>query len=162
MGTLSSTLSTQITFVKLTMDALLVRVHSWFCALPLSVVVETMRALDIRRLDNAPGFIRGLSIIRGKPLPVVDLTALLGTEAGQGGRLVLARAGERHLALAVDEVLGIRRLDDATLTQTPPLVASALSEGVEKIGPLDGEALAMIEVVRLVPAAVWDALQQAR
>jgi purine-binding chemotaxis protein CheW len=143
------------------MHALLVRVHSWFCALPLSVVVETMRALDIRKVDGAPRFIRGLTIVRGSLLPIVDVAALLGAEAGQGRRLVLVRAGERHLALAVDEVLGIRRLDDAALTRTPPLISSALSEGVEQIGSLDGEALAMIEVVRLVPTAVWDALRQA-
>ncbi|XYI00071.1 chemotaxis protein CheW [Sorangium sp. So ce1128] len=143
------------------MHALLVRVHSWFCALPLSVVVETMRALDIRKVDSAPRFIRGLSIVRGTLLPIVDLAALLGSEGGQGRRLILVRAGERHLALAVDEVLGIRRLDDEALTRTPPLVSSALSEGVEQLGSLDGEALATIEVMRLIPSDVWDALRQA-
>ncbi|WP_437931662.1 chemotaxis protein CheW [Sorangium sp. So ce291] len=144
------------------MRTLVVRVRSWVCALPLAAVVETMRALDVRSLPGAPPFVRGLAVIRGAHVPVIDLAALLGVADGQrGARLVSVRVGERPLALEVDEVLGIKRLDPAALERTPPLVSQALPACVDSLGTLDGQSLALLETARLLPEAVWSSLRGA-
>ncbi|WP_437627069.1 chemotaxis protein CheW [Sorangium sp. So ce1151] len=138
------------------MRALVVRVRSWLCALPLGAVTETMRALDVRSLPGAPPFVRGLAVIRGAHVPVIDLAALLGVADGQrGARLVSVRAGERPLAIEVDEVLGIKSLDPAALERTPTLVSEALPACVDRLGRLDGQSLALLETARLLPEAVW-------
>jgi purine-binding chemotaxis protein CheW len=36
-----------------------------------------MRPLPIKPIAGTPGFVRGVSIIRGAPTPVIDLKALL-------------------------------------------------------------------------------------
>ncbi|WP_437737637.1 chemotaxis protein CheW [Sorangium sp. So ce1335] len=142
------------------MRALVVRVRSWRCALPLAAVAETMRALDVRSIPGAPRFVRGLAIIRGAHVPVVDVAALLGVADGQrAARLVAVRAGERPLALEVDEVLGIERLDPAALQATPPLLSGALPACVDSLGTLDGQALALLETARLLPEAAWSSLR---
>lgn len=144
------------------MRALVVRVRSWVCALPLTAVAETMRALDVRSVPGAPRFVRGLAVIRGAHVPVVDLAALLGVSDGQrGARLVSVRAGARPLALEVDEVLGIRELDPAALERTPPLLSRALPECVDSLGTLDGQSMALLETARLLPEAAWSALRGA-
>ncbi|WP_437682440.1 chemotaxis protein CheW [Sorangium sp. So ce131] len=141
------------------MRALIVRVRSWMCALPLTAVAETMRVLPIRSIPGAPRFVRGLAVIRGAHVPVVDVAALLGAADGRrGARLVSVRAGARPLALEVDEVLGIERLDLATLERTPPLLSAALPECVDSLGTLDGQALALIETARLLPEGAWPSL----
>lgn len=141
------------------MRALVVRVRSWLCALPLAAVAETMRALDVRSVPGAPRFVRGLAVIRGAHVPVVDVAALLGVDDGQrGARLVAVRAGARPLALEVDAVLGIERLDPAALEATPPLLAGALPACVDSLGTLDGQALALLETARLLPEAAWSSL----
>jgi len=95
---------------------LLVRAGTLTCALPLSHVVETMRPLPIEPLANAPAFVRGLSIIRGAPVPVVDLGALLNTPSSRPPpRFVTVRAGERRVALAVDGILGLRDIASLSL-----------------------------------------------
>ncbi len=77
---------------------LLCRVRSWFCALPVVHVEETMRPLPIGPLAGAPDFVAGLSIIRGRPTPVVDTGALLGArDAATPRRLVVLRLGERRV-----------------------------------------------------------------
>ena len=43
------------------------------CAIPLDYVAETMRPLPIEPVAGTPGFVRGVSVIRGAPTPVVDL-----------------------------------------------------------------------------------------
>ena len=56
---------------------LVVTVGARACAIPLQHVAETMRPLPIEPVAGTPGFVRGVSVIRGAPTPVVDLRALL-------------------------------------------------------------------------------------
>jgi purine-binding chemotaxis protein CheW len=138
---------------------LLCRVRSWFCALPVAHVEETMRPLPIGPLAGAPDFVTGLSIIRGRPTPVVDTGALLGArDAATPRRLVVLRLGERRVALAVEEVLGVRALPGATLHRLPPLLSEASGDAISAIGALDDALLLALDTGRLVPQAVWEAV----
>ena len=88
--------------------SLLVRAGPRICALSLADVVETMRPGPIEPLAGAPEVVRGLAVIRGAPVPVVDLASLLGDgEHSVPTRFVTVRTGERNVALLVDEVMGI-------------------------------------------------------
>lgn len=138
----------------------LVRARAWICAFAIEDVVETMRALPVQPISNAPVFVRGISIIRGAPLPVVDLASLLGISDGRrGGRFMTVRAGTRQLALEIDDVIGAARVPTRRLEQAPPLLSRALPEHVEKIGVLDGETLVVLEAARLLPEEVWGGLR---
>lgn len=75
--------------------ALLTRVGARLCAVPLAHAVETMRLLPVSPLGDAPSFVRGLAVIRGVAVPVVDLGAVLGEPAVAVTRLVLVRVDER-------------------------------------------------------------------
>jgi purine-binding chemotaxis protein CheW len=136
------------------------RVGARLCALPLDQVVETMRPMAVEPVPGAPAFVIGVAIIRGAPVPVVDAGALLGGEAARG-RLITVRIGSRHVALAVDEVLGVRRLAAAALTALPPLLRDARQDGVASLGALDDGLLLVLEGARLVPDSLWAALQTA-
>jgi purine-binding chemotaxis protein CheW len=144
---------------------LLVRARTWTCALPIRDVIETMRALPVRKVAGAPPFVRGLSMIRGALLPVVSLGALLGAE-GEGHeherdrRFVTVKLDDRRAALEVDAVLGARQIDADVLEATPPLLSEAMPEPIEKLGVLDGQTLAMLRTARLIPEALWAELAQ--
>ena len=60
------------------------------CAFPLHYVAETMRPLPIQPVAGTPDCVRGVSVIRGTPTPVVDLKALLdnGENCPSYGRFV--------------------------------------------------------------------------
>ncbi|MBS2023811.1 MAG: chemotaxis protein CheW [Deltaproteobacteria bacterium] len=131
------------------------------CAIPLSHVLETLRPLPVEALAGAPGFLRGLSVIRGKPTPVLDLRALLEEEPGTPTRFVTLRLSERTLALAVDSVLGVRTLDRATLATLPPLLRDASQRMVEAVGTLDARLLLVLKTGWLLPPEVLNALSRA-
>src|SRR5580658_8674545 len=95
--------------------SLVCRVQNRRCAFPIHYVIETMRPLPSEPVPGAPGFVDGLSIIRGGPVPVVDMARLLGSDAGQPSRFVCIRTDHGTVALAVDEVLGVRILSEASL-----------------------------------------------
>ena len=137
--------------------ALLVRAAGRLCAVPIAHVVEVMRPLPVERIPGAPTFVHGLAIIRGAPMPVVDL-GLLTARRSATGRFVTLRLGDRRAVLAVDSVVGVRALDGRLLQELPPLLRDAGAEVVEAIGVIDTELLVSLRAGRLVPEDVWQAL----
>lgn len=143
--------------------ALLCRVGTRVCALPLTHVYETMRPLPTSALAGTPAFVRGVAVIRGAPVPVVDAARLLGaTDAAPARRFVTVRSGDRTVALAVDSVEGVSSLEAAELGELPPLLRDADAATVSAIGTLDAELLLVLESARVVPDSVWDKLDQRR
>lgn len=140
--------------------ALVVRMGSRSCALPLENIVETMRPLATEPIPEMPPFLRGLAIIRGLPVPVVDLGILFGMKSDiPVRRFVLLRLGNRRAALAVEEVLGVRRLDESVLQSFPPLLKDADSELVTALAVRDQELMLIIQLSRVVPDEVWQTLE---
>jgi purine-binding chemotaxis protein CheW len=105
--------------------------------------------------------VRGLSLIRGAPVPIVDLAKLLGD--GEGSvptRFVTVRTGQRNVALSVDAVLGIRDIAPAMQSDLPPLLRDARREIVDAVSILDTELLLVLKAAKLLPEEVWDLLDR--
>jgi purine-binding chemotaxis protein CheW len=144
-------------------NVLLVRTGGRLCGLPVEAVAETMRPLPVSPVAGTPAFVRGISIVRGEPVPVVDLAALLGgTVEFAPTRFIAVRAGPRRAALAVASVVGVARLDpDAA--RTMPLVRDACGGALESLRARDEDLLVVLGSARVVPEeasaalATWEA-----
>lgn len=85
------------------------------CALPLGDVREVARAVAITALPTAPPIVEGVIEVRGRVVPVVDLRRRLGLPAAgvhADQKLIVASAGERRVAIRVDAVDWVTRLDE--------------------------------------------------
>jgi purine-binding chemotaxis protein CheW len=129
------------------------------CALALPEVIETLRPLAVKPVASAPAGVRGISIIRGEPVVVVDLATLLGAQAGEETRWILMRVGERRIALAVDDVLGIREVDPEVWKGLPPLLHGADAGIVKAIGARDAELILALRAGSILPEAAWETLK---
>jgi purine-binding chemotaxis protein CheW len=128
-------------------------------ALPLAYVREIMRALPVDPVPAMPDFLLGLALIRGAPVPVLDCARLVDAGVpGQAARFVTLAVGERHLALAVDSVIGVRTLPVAALADVAPLLDGTDASLVQAIATLDAELLMVLRASRMVPESLWDAL----
>lgn len=142
-------------FARDTARQLVFRVGGSVFAARVEHVVETMRPLPVVGLPDAPAFLLGVSVIRGKATPVVDVGRLAGADrsdaAPSSARFVVVRVGERRAALAVDQVIGV----------LPLVLVEPLSElcgpasGALSASPADGELLLLLDLVRLVPPEGW-------
>ena len=67
-------------------------------------VQEIMRVASITRVPQAPAHVRGLTTLRGRLLPVIDVGA-----AGDGAqaRVVVVALERRLIGVLVDRVLGV-------------------------------------------------------
>ncbi|MBB3294772.1 purine-binding chemotaxis protein CheW [Mitsuaria sp. BK045] len=142
---------------------LVCRARSRLCGLPLDAVEETLRPQPLRPLMSPAVHVQGLARIRGDWLPVVDLAGLLGlSDAGAAGappppgaapvrRYVVVRAGERRVALAVAEVLGLQTFAAEQLRALPPLLRDRDHGAVTALAERDDELIAVLDQARLLP-----------
>jgi purine-binding chemotaxis protein CheW len=126
------------------------------CSLPLASVVETFRPLPVEAMAGAPAFVLGLAIVRGVPMPVVDLARLVNGERGHPHRFLVVKTDERHVALAVDSVVGIRAVVESRMQSLPPLLRDADTALVRAIGTLDSALFMVLQASRIVPQGFLD------
>jgi purine-binding chemotaxis protein CheW len=139
--------------------ALICCVPANICALPLTAVDETMRVLPVEPLAGMPPFVRGLAIIRGAAVPVVDAASLLCAKESRPTRFVMVKAADRRVALAFDAVLGVREIAVESLQELPPLLKDTSAAAISAIGILDATLLMVLRSAHLVPETVWAALK---
>lgn len=140
---------------------LLARSQSWLCAIPINHVQETMRPLDVRPLVDMSGFVLGVSLIRGKPTPVVALSMLLSDSITDPiRRFVTLRVAERTVALGVQEVLGIFDLKENELEVLAPLLQRAKADLIETVGAFDKQLVVVLKTVRLLSEDDWRAFKR--
>lgn len=103
-------------------------------ALPLDSVREVVIAPERYSLvPHAGPAVCGVTTLRGRVVPVVDLTKLLSLDAtSAGAKVVLLELSRRELGLLVTEVEGIEAIDKVSPAPRP----SRAVKGVARVGPL--------------------------
>ena len=139
-------------------SSLIVTSSSKAYAIPIAHVVETMRPLPVEPVAGMPSFLLGVSVIRGAPVPVVDLEVVVGVGRSEVSRFVLLSLGERRVAVAVGSVVGMRELDAASIEEMAPLLRDACAEVIQGIGVLDAGLLVVLRATRLLPEEIWQKL----
>jgi purine-binding chemotaxis protein CheW len=139
------------------MAALVFRAGHLLCALRLDEVIETLRPLDTQPLVGTPAFVRGISVLRGVPTPVIDVARLLGGAQVEAERYVAVRTERGAVALATGPILGIRDVDTNAAGGHPALLGARSSRLVAGVGTIGAEPLLLLQSMRTVPDEVWEA-----
>ena len=129
-------------------EVLLFELNEQRYALPLSGVVELIRACAVQALPKAPELVLGVLNLRGSVVPVIDVRrrlALPDTLLDPNDYFVFASVGQRLVALRVDRLLGTSELVTTPIADSPHLPAAlayvsgvaAVADGVIFIYDLD-------------------------
>jgi len=129
-------------------EVLLFRIGSELFATDLTAAEEALERPTVHRVPGMPDQMLGFFSLRGKLIPVFTPSHLLGASLSrEHGAAVVLRAGEKRIALAIDDVDDVMPLDLARLRDVP---AASDPEGVllgvawrenELVSLIDAEAL---------------------
>jgi purine-binding chemotaxis protein CheW len=103
-------------------------------------VQEIIRMQPITRVPNGPAFIEGVTNLRGRVIPVLDLRkrfALDQDEPTRRSRIVVGELGDHTVGLVVDGVSEVLRVSAEAVEPPSSLVTtsdSAYLRGVAKLG----------------------------
>lgn len=120
--------------------------------MPVEYVLEVARLGEVTAVPRAPAEILGLRNLRGRLLPVIELTRLLGIPGATSPRqLLVGQVGDVRAALAVDTVTGVGEL--------PGLVDEPRARFLAGTTLCDGDLVGVIDVPQLLGALCTPARQ---
>jgi purine-binding chemotaxis protein CheW len=115
-------------------------------ALSVEDVLEVAEIGDVSPVPGAAAGVLGVRNLRGQVLPVIDLAAVLGIPRdGEARRLVVAEQGGRRAGLAVDQLVDVGALPDAS--------EQAESRYVLGAALVDGKLVGVVDVGAVLDAA---------
>jgi chemotaxis signal transduction protein len=125
-------------------------------ALPLKYALEILATPAVTPLPNLPGWILGISNVRGKIVSVVELIQLLNvkrTEFLPGSHLILLQIGQLQIGCLVDKIGGIFFDEDPEhVIKKKELTDKNFARFSQSTFIFSNYDVHLLEVARLLPA----------
>ena len=103
-------------------------------ALPIERVQEIIRYTEPRSITSADPSVLGVISLRGKIIPICDLTSRLGCRGGGGhdGNIIIVDTDEQPVGIIVDDVNEVTTINRAQVDPLPTETES-LIDGIAKL-----------------------------
>jgi len=127
--------------------------------LPVLSVEEVLRVTVITRLPYAPAPMRGITQLRGRVLPVVDLAVRLGAppvEIGPQSRIVVVTARGRTLGLLVDAARQVLKILPSAMAAPPPEIVSEQSDFIVAVFHCTESLVILLDVEKALLLSAWE------
>ncbi len=114
---------------------------------PIENVREILRVEEITRVPQAPPFIRGVTNVRGKILPVVEIRTRLGLAPlvpTPAARIVVLEVGPRSLGLLVDGNVRVAKVRASQVEPPPEEIVSARTDYVAGVAKREEGLLVLL------------------
>jgi len=102
------------------LEFLVVKLEDEIIGISLKEVLEISKLLEIFEVPLSESYIKGVINLRGEIIPVVSLKEKIGLEEKTpSNRLVIVETKLGKIALLVDAVLGVTKIEEDALEQNP-------------------------------------------
>jgi purine-binding chemotaxis protein CheW len=128
----------------------------------IATVESIIKMQTITRLPQAPGFVEGIINLRGKILPVVDLRKRLGidlTEITKDSRMVVVALSGTTVAMIVDQVHEVLRINDDIVEAPPAISQSVDSRFIEGIAKVNQELVILLNLSKILNTSETSVLE---
>ena len=115
----------------------------------------------ITRIPNGPAFIEGVTNLRGRVIPVLDLRKRFGlpaTEQTRRSRIVVGELGQHTVGLVVDGVSEVLLVSADAVEPPSTLVTTADSAFLRGVAKLGERLILLLDLSRILTRAEQDDL----
>ncbi|MEM7350878.1 MAG: chemotaxis protein CheW, partial [Acidobacteriota bacterium] len=122
-------------------------------ALPVEPVNEVVRVASITRVPHAPRPIRGVTNMRGRVIPVIDLRLrieLPEADLGRASRVIVVSSRGRLLGLLVDAVQQVIHIDLNKVQAPPDDVMTIQSDYLVGVYHLEDQLVLLLDIHRVL------------
>lgn len=128
------------------------KLHAGEYAVPITKVREIITLPEITALPDAPAYFRGITNLRGKIIPVVNVKTLINVpENGAGNqKIIVISSGRMTFGVLVDGITGVIAIDEATI-EAPEAMPHGKAEQVEGVAKFAGRLIVLLDPKKLIP-----------
>jgi purine-binding chemotaxis protein CheW len=114
-------------------------------------------------LPNAPDFLEGMAPYGKGTVPLIDLRKRVGlaAEYKEETRVMVVELEDQQIAVVVDQVVEVLRVDTRTITPAPPIVRGLAAEFISGIIRRGERTIVVLNAARLLTSTERVALTEA-
>jgi purine-binding chemotaxis protein CheW len=115
----------------------------------IAVVESIIKMQGITGMPHAPGFVEGVTNLRGKVLPVIDLHKRFGLPtrpADKNSRIIVVAVQGKEVGMIVDGVSEVLTLPEQVVEAAPAIATTVDSAFITGIAKLDGRLVILLDL----------------
>jgi len=110
---------------------------------------EILKPQRITKIPKTESYLIGITSLRGKIIPVIDLKARLalgdGTEQNNKQRILILKGRKGPIGAVVDRIIGVMRLPESKLEETPSHLLEGEMRFIDSVALVDGRFISIIK-----------------
>jgi Chemotaxis signal transduction protein len=126
---------------------------SEFFGADIAKVESIIKIQSITQLPHAPNFVEGVTNLRGKVLPVIDLRKRFGLPAQQtdkNSRIIVVSVDQIEVGMIVDEVSEVLSVPEGSVEATPAIVATVDSSFIKGIAKIEQRLVILLDLPQVL------------
>lgn len=126
---------------------------SEYYGVDIAAVESIIKMQPITRLPQAPAFVEGVTNLRGKVLPVIDLRrrfALPTREADKDSRIIVTSVSSTEVGMIVDAVSEVLTIPDAAVETAPGITSTVDSVFITGIAKIDQRLVILLDLEKVL------------
>jgi len=134
-----------------------------FFGVPISTVESIIKMQAITRLPHTPAFVEGLTNLRGKVMPVVDLRKRFGMPPGgneKERRIVVVSIAGTETGMIVDAVSEVLTVMADSIEATPAIVTCIDTAFITGIAKIDDKLVILLDLEKVLSKKEVDELKK--
>jgi purine-binding chemotaxis protein CheW len=137
---------------------------SEFYGVNIAAVESIIKMQPITQMPHAPNFVEGVTNLRGKVLPVIDLRKRFGLapqEADKDSRIIVISVDRTEVGMIVDGVSEVLTVPEEAVEAAPAITTTVDSSFITGIAKLDNRLVILLDLGRIISAQEQESLLEA-
>lgn len=140
-------ISTEIEVTEEMVELLVFSLYSEEYAFKVSELEEIIRPQQITTIPRTPEYLLGVTSLRGKIIPVVDLKKMLslaGKDNATRQKIIILKGNKGPIGVKVDTIAGVVRLPARALAESPPHLNETQSRYIQQVAIFNSRFISII------------------
>jgi len=119
---------------------------------PIGIVHEIVRMMDITVVPDSPNYIEGVINLRGKIIPVVDLRKRFAEQPvpNRRNRIMVAELDGHQVGLVVDAANEVLKVNPELIEPPPSIFEQGELNYVTGVGKIGGKLVILIDLAKIM------------
>jgi purine-binding chemotaxis protein CheW len=126
---------------------------SEYFGVEIAKVESIIKMQPITQMPHVPHFVEGVTNLRGKVLPVIDLRKRFGLtskEADKDSRIIVVSVDQTEVGMIVDGVSEVLAVPEGTVEAAPTITTSVNSTFITGIAKLDNRLVILLDLAQIL------------